>query len=107
MTVLDIFTGESDELRYRERLQRELEDGVFKLQDGEDKDLGLHVRSDIPRFQTLNNRGRLSDEKQSRKADRNLMVSVIGLFIVGAKVYGVPGLVGSLFQFIGRLLTGG
>ena len=88
MALLDIFLGDSATLREAERLLREQEDRVFRLVQGEDMDLGTHVRADLPRFEALNARTRLGQARQDRKADAHLFVTVIGLIVILAKLFG-------------------
>jgi hypothetical protein len=88
MPLLDLFLGDSLALREAERLLREQEDRVFKLVDGEDCDLGVHVRADIPRFEALNARERLGQARQDRKADAHLLVMTMGFVIILAKLFG-------------------
>lgn len=88
MALLDIFLGDNATLREAERLLREQEDRVFRLVQGEDSDLGIHVRADIPRFEALNARTRLGQARQDRKSDAHLLVTVIGLVVILAKLFG-------------------
>ena len=88
MSLLDIFLGDSVPLRDAERLLREQEDRVFRLVQGEDADLGTHVRADIPRFEALNARMRLGQARQDRKADAHLLVTALGLVVILAKLCG-------------------
>ena len=88
MALLDIFLGDSATLREAERLLREQEDRVFRLVQGEDADLGVHVRADIPRFEALNARMRLGQARQDRKADAHLFLTAMGLIIIMAKLCG-------------------
>lgn len=88
MALLDMFLGDSVTLREAERLLREQEDRVFRLVQGEDIDLGTHVRADIPRFEALNARMRLGQARQDRKADAHLFITAIGIVVIVAKLFG-------------------
>lgn len=88
MALLDIFLGDSLALREAERLLREQEDRVFRLVEGEDCDLAVHVRADIPRFEALNARERLGQARQTRKADAHLFVTALGFALILAKLFG-------------------
>lgn len=88
MALLDILIGDGAALREAERLLREQEDRVFKIVEGEDKDLGVHVRADIPRFEALNARQRLGQARQDRKSDLMLLVSAGGFALILAKLFG-------------------
>jgi hypothetical protein len=88
MPLLDIFLGDSQTLREAERLLREQEDRVFRLVEHEDRDLGVHVRADIPRFEALNARMRLGQARSDRKADAHLLVTALGLVVILAKLCG-------------------
>lgn len=88
MALLDLFLGDSVTLREAERLLREQEDRVFRLVQGEDCDLGVHVRADIPRFEALNARMRLGQARQDRKADAHLLLTTAGLVVIMAKLCG-------------------
>jgi len=88
MSLLDVFLGDSATLREAERLLREQEDRVFRLVQGEDADLGIHVRADIPRFEALNARTRLGQARQDRKADAHLLITALGFVAILAKLFG-------------------
>lgn len=88
MPLLDILLGNDSALRDAERQLRAQEDHVFRLVDGEDRDLGIHVRADIPRFEALNARQRLGQARQDRKADAHLVVTLLGLAAILAKLFG-------------------
>jgi hypothetical protein len=88
MPLLDIFLGDSERLREAERLLLEQEDRVFKRVDGEDSDLAVHVRADIPRFEALNARQRLGQAQQNRKADAHLFVIACGFLLILGKLFG-------------------
>lgn len=58
------------------------EDEIFRLQPGEDGSLMAHVRADLPRFQLLNARSKLTNAVLDRKSDRNLYATVtIGVLV--------------------------
>lgn len=88
MALLDLIFSDGAALRDAERLLREQEDRVFKLTEGEDEDLGLHVRADIPRFEALNARQRLGQARQERKSDRLFVLSAMGFLVLAAKLFG-------------------
>lgn len=88
MTILDVFLGDGAALREAERLLRDQEDRVFRLATGEDCDLSIHVRADIPRFETLNARQRLGQVRQDRKADMHLFVTALGFILILVKLFG-------------------
>jgi len=88
MALLDFIVGDGAVLRDAEKLLREQEDRVFRLVEGEDNDLGTHVRADIPRFEVLNARQRLGQARQDRKSDLMLFTSATGFLIVLAKLFG-------------------
>ena len=50
MSLLDLLLRDNAALRDAEKQLRRQEDHVFRLVDGEDRDLGTHVRADIPAF---------------------------------------------------------
>lgn len=93
MAIMDAFLGDGAALREAERLLRDQEDRVFRLADGEDCDLAIHVRADIPRFETLNARQRLGQIRQDRKADAHLFVTALGFLLILAKLFGAFDLV--------------
>lgn len=88
MGLLDIILGDSTALREAETFLRKQEDRVFTLAEGEDRDLGVHVRADIPRFEVLNARERLGQARQDRKADTSLLVTMTGFALILAKLFG-------------------
>jgi hypothetical protein len=88
MALLDYFVGDAQALHDAEERLRELEDRVFRLVEGEDADLGIHVRADIPRFEALNARQRLGQARFDRKSDVNLFIMAVGFAIVLAKLFG-------------------
>jgi hypothetical protein len=88
MPLLDLVLGDSLALREAERSLREQEDRVFRPVEGEDCDLAVHVRADMPRFEALNARERLGQARQTRKADAHLLVSAIGFAVILTKLFG-------------------
>ncbi len=88
MSLLDLFLGDSTALRDAEKSLRKHEDRVFRFVEGEDCDLGIHVRADISRFETLNVRQRLGRARLDRKADANFSITAFGFLIVLAKLFG-------------------
>lgn len=93
MALIDIFLGDRTDLRVAEKALREQEDRVFKLVDNEDHDLATHVRADIPRFEALNVRQRLSQARAERKANNIMFVTASGFLLVLAKLFGCVDLV--------------
>lgn len=98
MGLLDIIFGDDAALRDAEKQLREQEDRVFRPVDGEDCDLGVHVRADIPRFEALNARQRLGQARFDRKSDMNFMVTAMGLAAILAKLFGG-------FDFLAKVLA--
>jgi hypothetical protein len=88
MPLSDIILGDSETLREAERLLRAQEDRVFRRVEGEERDLGTHVRADIPRFEALNARQRLSQAQQNRRADAHLFAMGFGFLLVLGKLCG-------------------
>ena len=88
MALLDLFLGDSQVLREAERLLREQEDRVFRIVDGEEQNLGIHVRADIPRFEALNARERLGQVRLNRKADAHFLVTATGFALILGKLFG-------------------
>ena len=88
MTLTDLWLGDRAALREAERELEKQEDRVFRIVDGETRDLATHVRADIPRFETINARQRLGQMRQNRKADAHLLISAAGFFLVLAKLFG-------------------
>lgn len=88
MSLFDVIFGDNAALRDAERQLREQEDRVFRPVEGEDADLGLHVRADIPRFEVLNARQRLGQARFDRKSDMNLVVTAMGFAAILAKLFG-------------------
>jgi hypothetical protein len=88
MTLFDVFLGDGAALRETEKALREQEDKVFRLVDCEDRDLSVHVRADIPRFEVLNLRQRFGQARQDRASSRQLFLLVAGFLLVYAKLFG-------------------
>lgn len=88
MALFDMFLGDNAALRDAEKQLREQEDRVFRLVEGEDADLAIHVRADIPRFEALNARQRLGQARFDRKTDLNLFVTAVGFVVILAKLFG-------------------
>jgi hypothetical protein len=98
MGLLDWFRGNDAILSQLEAQLIRQEDFVFKIQDGEEESIRVHVRADVPRFETLNLRQRVGEKRSVHKSDRNLTIT-IGLFaLVLAKMYGLVDLVWKLLM---------
>jgi hypothetical protein len=88
MSLLDLLLRDNAALRDAEKQLRRQEDHVFRLVDGEDRDLGTHVRADIPRFEALNARQRLGQARFERKSDLGLVLTALGFAAILAKLFG-------------------
>ena len=83
MALIDIWIGNTKEERQALASLREWADRVFELQPNEEKDLAVHVRADVPRFQLLHSRAALMQAQVSRKSDRNWWTLVVlGAFLM-------------------------
>jgi len=100
MPLMDIFFGDVVTLHETERALREQEDRVFKPVEGEDRDLAIHVRADIPRFAVLNLRQRFGQVRQERASNRQLFFLALGFLVTFAKLFGGLDYVLRLFQLV-------
>lgn len=53
------------------------EDEIFTLQPGEEHDLAIHTKADLPRFRLLNARAKLAQATSERKSDRNMYMTIV------------------------------
>ena len=77
MTIVDAFFGKTQEIKDAEHDLVVNENKVFELQEGEDHDLAIHVRADVPRFRVLNSRGALLRAESKQISNRTLLALVI------------------------------
>ena len=76
-SVLNTFLGRSEEERDAlARITRQ-EDRCFELVPGEDQDIAVHVRADLPRHSLLNDRAKLLEATTNRKSDRNMYATIV------------------------------
>lgn len=100
MNLWSIFLGSTSALDDAERELTREEDVVFSLQPGEDGDLGVHVRADIPRYRMLNARARFNQARTDRQINSGKLLGLVGFALILGKLFGVFDL---LLKMLGAL----
>jgi hypothetical protein len=88
MGIGSVFFGKSADLVAAEQALRKREDEVFQMQPGEDTDLAIHTRWDIPRHELLRGRIALVHALTRQSSNRNLAFMALGFAVVLAKLFG-------------------